>query len=432
MARIRNFYFQNRYFVSGVRYATLLENNPALMGEAITTIIKNYNLDWNINWRFNKFNNSEGKGNLELDLSKVNIAKNQKETPAFIDVDTKIVEVIKSMIAEGLNDEEIGSQVYSRLMKGGVNMENKKATKNVSADIGNNNVKVAIDDKVFSFVNKVRKERQANKLADNDYIILNDDLGYYVIANDDDSFEESQSKKDKNFIPTLYYSICRALSLVGLDAEEVDVNLSMLTPINQANETKEYIEKIKEKDSCMCSFRIDNNEEDTLIVNIKNIDMFLEGVASLPLIENHNGMQAIADIGSKTINVIKSRNNRILTVDTLDELGSFEYYDKLINKINNRSVNISNINQLVEDGIYSHDKDLLKAYLKKVLEETNKVIKFDTCVNVNFTGGTIELFKTNGLNFEKGNIKIMNDPVFTNVKGSKMFLDAKYKIAAGE
>ncbi|EET87659.1 hypothetical protein CcarbDRAFT_1941 [Clostridium carboxidivorans P7] len=205
----------------------------------------------------------------------------------------------------------------------------------------------------------------------------------------------------------------------------------MVTPINQAHEAQEYIDKIKEKDSCMCTYRINNNEN-TVIVNIKNVEMFLEGVASIPLIENHNGMQSVIDIGSKTINVIKTRNNRILMVDTIDELGSFEYYEDLINKINNREINTSNIQQLIEDGVYTHDKELLKKYLKKVLNETNKIVKFDTCVNVNFTGGTIELFKSQGLNFEKGNIKIMKEPVFTNVKGSKMFLDAKYKIAAGE
>jgi hypothetical protein len=424
MARNKNFYYQNRYVISAIRYASLLENDPNLMGDSLVNIIKTYNLDYNINWRFRKLTDGTN-GSLHLDLSKVNTGN--QENPQFIDVDPKIIEIIKAMIKEGLEDEKIGSQIYSRLMEGGVNMNNVKITKNVSADIGNNNVKIEIDDKTFYFVNKVRKERQENKLADSDYIVMNDDLGYYVIANENDNFEESLSKKDKNFIPTLYFSVCKALSLIGVDSEEVDINLSMLTPINQANETMEYIEKIKEKDSCMCTYRV-NNIEDTLIVNIKNVEMYLEGVASIPLLENSTGTQAIADIGSKTINLIKVRNNKIIMVDTLDELGSFEYYDKLINKINNRSVNISNINQLIEDGIQKHDKELLKAYLKKVLEETNKILKFETCVNVNFTGGTIELFKEQGLNFAKGNIKLMTEPTFSNVKGSKIFLDAKYKV----
>lgn len=424
MGRTRNFYFQNRYFISAIRYSVLLEN-PENMSKPIIAMINEFGIDNNIGWRFKKLGNENEKGNLALDFSQVNT--NSSKEPIWVDVDSKVIEIIKEMINEGLNDDEIKSKIYSRLVEGGVNMQNEKITKNISADIGNNNAKVAIDDKVFSFVNKVRKERQVNKLADNDYIQLSDEQGYYIIANDDDVFEESQSKKDKNFIPTLYYSVCRGLSLAGIDAEEVDVNLSMLTPVNQAHEAQEYISKIKEKDSYMCTYRINNNEN-TVIINIKNVEMFLEGVASLPLIENHNGMQAVIDVGSITVNAIKARNNRILTVETLDELGSFEYYDKLINKINNRTVNISNIQQLIEDGIYSHDKDLLKEYLKKVLNETNKVVKFDTCVNVSFTGGTIDLFKSQGLNFEKGNIKIMDEPLFTNVKGSKRFLDTKYKV----
>lgn len=426
MGRNKNFYFQNKYFISGIRYSILLEN-PENMGKTMISIIKEHKIDSNISWRFKKFDKGQNeKGNLQIDLSRINISNTNSEQN-WIEVDPKVIGITKQMINEGLSDEEISSKIYSRLIKGGVNMENKKITKNVSIDLGNNNAKGSINDKVFSFVNKVRKERQANKLADNDYIELSDEQGYYIIANDDDTFEESQSKKDKNFIPTLYYSICRALSLAEIDADEVDVNLSMLTPINQANETQEYISRIKEKDNYMCNYRINNNEN-TVIINIKNVEMFLEGVASLPLIENHQGMQSICDVGSKTVNVIKARNNRILTVDTLDELGSFEYYDKLINKINNRSVNISNIQQLIEDGICNHDKDLLKEYLKKVLNETNKLIKFDTCVNVNFTGGAMDLFKAEGLNFEKGNIKIMKEPMFTNVRGAKMFLDDKYKV----
>ncbi|AKN32324.1 hypothetical protein Ccar_16220 [Clostridium carboxidivorans P7] len=429
MSRKRNFYFQHKYFISGIRYNVLLED-PENMGKPSSVLTKEFGIDYNIGWRFNKLGNENEKGNLALDLSRVNVAKTNTEEN-WMDVDSKIVDVIKDMIKENLSDEEISSQIYSRIVESGVNMENKKITKNLSVDIGNNNEKVAIDDKVFSFVNKVRKERQPNKLADNDYIQLSDEQGYNIIANDNDVFEESSSKKEKNFIPALYYGICRGLFTSEIDAEEVDVNLSMVTPINQAHEAQEYIDKIKEKDSCMCTYRINNNEN-TVIVNIKNVEMFLEGVASIPLIENHNGMQSVIDIGSKTINVIKTRNNRILMVDTIDELGSFEYYEDLINKINNREINTSNIQQLIEDGVYTHDKELLKKYLKKVLNETNKIVKFDTCVNVNFTGGTIELFKSQGLNFEKGNIKIMKEPVFTNVKGSKMFLDAKYKIAAGE
>lgn len=424
MSRKRNFYYQNKYFIHGVRYSLLLENHEN-MGKTARDVIGENNLDPNIQWRFKKFEDRE-KGNIEIDLSRVNTGSLNEEK--WIDVDSKVIEIMKKMVKEGLNDEEIRNKIYTRLMEGGIIMTTQKITKNVSLDLGNNNVKVCIDDKIFRFVNKVRKERQTNKLADNDYIVLNDDLGYYVIGNDDDEFEESQSKKDKNFIPTLYYSICRALTEIGIEVEEIDVNLSMLTPINQGDEMREYVEKIKEKSSCMCTYRINKNEND-LIVNIKNIEMYLEGVASLPIAENHKGMQAIIDIGSKTVNIIKARNSRILTVETLDELGSFEYYEKLINKINNRSVNISNINQLIEDGIHQHDKKLLKEYLKKLLAETNKIVKFSTCVNVNFTGGTIELFKSQGLNFEKDNIKLMKEPVFTNVRGSKVFLDAKYKIA---
>ncbi|EET87658.1 hypothetical protein CcarbDRAFT_1940 [Clostridium carboxidivorans P7] len=195
MSRKRNFYFQHKYFISGIRYNVLLED-PENMGKPSSVLTKEFGIDYNIGWRFNKLGNENEKGNLALDLSRVNVAKTNTEEN-WMDVDSKIVDVIKDMIKENLSDEEISSQIYSRIVESGVNMENKKITKNLSVDIGNNNEKVAIDDKVFSFVNKVRKERQPNKLADNDYIQLSDEQGYNIIANDNDVFEESSSKKEK-------------------------------------------------------------------------------------------------------------------------------------------------------------------------------------------------------------------------------------------
>ena len=89
-----------------------------------------------------------------------------------------------------------------------------------------------------------------------------------------------------------------------------------------------------------------------------------------------------------------------------------------MSKINNRDITIDNIQDMIQFGLANHDKDLLKSYLKKVLEESNKVTKFKTNNNVYVTGGTVKLFKSQGLNFEKGNIKVMDNPVYSNVLGA--------------
>ena len=93
--------------------------------------------------------------------------------------------------------------------------------------------------------------------------------------------------------------------------------------------------------------------------------------------------------------------------------------------MNNRDITIDNVQDMIQFNIANHDKELLKVYAKKVLEESNKISKFKISNNVYFTGGTVELLRSQGLNFEKNNIKIMENPVFSNVLGA-------LKVAGGE
>ena len=58
-------------------------------------------------------------------------------------------------------------------------------------------------DKHLALLNKIERLDNAEALADNEYIKMNDDFNYYIISNIDTKFEKSSSKKDKNFIPTL-------------------------------------------------------------------------------------------------------------------------------------------------------------------------------------------------------------------------------------
>lgn len=65
----------------------------------------------------------------------------------------------------------------------------------MSVDLGNNNVKVAINGQAFSFVNKIERWDNVETLGDNEYIKMNDDFNYYIISNIDTKFEKSASKR---------------------------------------------------------------------------------------------------------------------------------------------------------------------------------------------------------------------------------------------
>lgn len=418
-----------KYYINACRINYLIKNRLDNT-QTISQFINKYNMDNNTSSRFDtlydKDNNNLLKG---LDTSVIKHPslgeiKIEKDIIDFIEV-----EIDKATKKHG-QDFKLKDEVYKTIKDNIVNYlkdrgEISMSKKVLALDLGNNNVKVALNGQAFSFVNKIERLDNAEALADNEYIKMNDDYFYYILGNVDSKFEKSASKKDKNFIPSLNYSAIRALVEAGEEVpSSLEVDIALLTPINQSSEKQEYIKKIKDNANNIVECRVDGKE---YVVNIKinEVIPMLEGCSSAFLLDDLAGINTIVEVGSRTINIAKIVKNKFSFIECLEDMGSFNYYQALVAKINDRDITIDNIQDLIEVGLAEHDKDLLKAYLKKVLEETNKISKYRTNNCVYFCGGTIELFKSQGLNFEKGNIKIMENPVYSNVLGALKMMEAR-------
>ena len=407
--------YKYKCFIDAVKFNTIkdLESDKTL---SRNSIIKKYSLSGEIANRFKWSRKDNDTPDRPL-LTHFNLNATAYKKDEWVEIPNRYVEIAKQIIEN--NYEISSSKVINKIIrvlekKGEVN-----SMKNIMAiDLGNNNVKVAVNGQAFSFVNKIERWDNVEALADNEYIKMNDDFNYYIISNIDTKFEKSASKKDKNFIPTLNYAIIKALVEAGVSIEDkIEVDLALLTPINQSGEKSEYIDEIKSNSDNIVECKV-NGKEYMANIKINNVVPMLEGCSSAFLLEDLSGINTIVDIGSRTINIAKIVKGKFSTIECLEDIGSFNYYQSLVSKINNRDITINNIQEMIEVGLANHDKDLLKAYLKKVLEESNKVSKFNISNNVYFTGGTVELFKSQGLNFEKGNIKIMENSCFTNVLGA--------------
>lgn len=407
--------YKYKCFIDAVKFNTIkdLEADKTL---SRNSIIKKYSLSGEIANRF-KWSRKDNDTPDRVILTHFNLNATAYKKDVWVEIPTHYVDITKKIIEN--NYEISSSEVINKIIrvlekKGEVN-----SMKNIMAiDLGNNNVKVAVNRQAFSFVNKIERWDNVETLGDNEYIKMNDDFNYYIISNIDTKFEKSASKKDKNFIPTLNYAIIKALVEAGIEVEDkLEVDLALLTPINQSGEKSEYIDKIKNNSDNIVECRV-NGKEYMANIKINNVVPVLEGCSSAFLLDNLSTINTIVDIGSRTINIAKIVKGKFSTIECLEDIGSFNYYQSLVAKINNRDITIDNIQEMIEVGLANHDKDLLKAYLKKVLEESNKVSKFNISNNVYFTGGTVELFKSQGLNFEKGNIKIMENSCFTNVLGA--------------
>lgn len=424
MARKKQNVLLNNFYIDAVKLNTFLESND-IRDRAISSILKELKLDTNITNRFKEIRiNDLFKG---YDLSSYQLAHSIDYEQVNKEHLNKLIEIVKRKFNETGNINKVERAEVKKEMinylegKGEVsNMKNIMAI-----DLGNNNVKVAVNGQAFSFVNKIERLDNVEALADNEYIKMNDDYNYYILSNLDSKFEKSASKKDKNYIPTLNYAIIKGLVEAGIEVgDKIEVDLALLTPINQAGEKEEYIEKIKNNADNIVECRV-NGKEYVVNIKINNVIPALEGCTSAFLLEDLSGINTIVDVGSKTINIAKIVKGKFSNINCLEDMGSFNYYQTLVNKINDRDITIDNIQDLIEVGLANHDKDLLKAYLKKVLEESNKVSKFKTNNNVFVTGGTVELFKSQGLNFEKGNIKIMENTVYSNVLGALKMMEGR-------
>ena len=414
--------YKYKCFIDAVKFNVIkdLESDKTLSRNAI---IKKYSLSSEIANRF-KWSRKDNDTPDRVILKHFNLNATAYKKDEWVEIPNRYVDITKKIIEN--NYEISSSEVINKIIrvldeKGEVNSMNIK----MAVDLGNNNVKVAVNGQAFSFVNKIERLDNAEALADNEYIKMNDDYNYYILSNIDSKFEKSSSKKDKNFIPTLNYAIIKGLVEAGIEVgDKIEVDLALLTPINQAGEKEEYIEKIKNNADNIVECRV-NGKEYVVNIKINNVIPALEGCTSAFLLEDLSGINTIVDVGSKTINIAKIVKGKFSNINCLEDMGSFNYYQTLVNKVNDRDITIDNIQDLIEVGLANHDKDLLKAYLKKVLEESNKVSKFKTNNNVFVTGGTVELFKKNGLNFEKGNIKVMENPVYSNVLGALKMMEGR-------
>ena len=425
MARKKQNVLLNNFYIDAVKLNIFLENNK--IGDmAISSILKELKLDTNITNRFKEIRvNGLFK---RYDLSCYQLAHNTTYEKVDEEHLNKLIEIVKRKFNETgditkVERAEVKKEMINYLEgKGEVNN-----MKNIMAiDLGNNNVKVAVNGQAFSFVNKISREDRKEALADNEWIKMNDEFNYYIISNIDSTFEKSASKKDKNFIPTLNYSIVKALVEAGSEiTDEIEVDIALLTPINQSSEKEEYIEKIKQCNDNIIECCI-NGKEYSVRIKINNVIPMLEGCASFFLLDNFKGINTLIDLGSKTINIVKAVNGKFQSVETIDELGSFNYYQTLVNKVNDRDITVDNVQDMIDVEIVKHDKELLATYLKKVLEETNKIVKFRTNNKVYFTGGTVKLIQDNGINFAKGNIEIMENPVYSNVSGALKVMVKKF------
>ncbi len=422
-------YHDQKWFVDGIRLHKLIIEHQ---DKSCSSLCKEHGLSNAM--IVTKFETIKDENNriIGIQLDKY-ISSKQGNIKHYREIDQELLKIINNIMDDGKSNQYIFENINYELMRRDLKMENGKLVNvekrnevvNVAVDLGNKNVKGAIGDKTFIFSNKVGKEYQAYDCADNDYIKMDNENYYNVIGRDTDKIEFDEYKTEKNFMPTLLYSISKALVEAGIEADDVTVNIALLLPISQMDKAESYKEKVREfngEAGNLIEVRI-GSETRMLNIKIDNIEIFAEGVASYPESPDMKTTQLIADVGSRTTNLILIRNFKKQEVKTL-EIGSFDYYNTLIKKSSNQAVNLSNIAELIEDGVIDNDVKEMQNHLKKILGEAKKLISYPV-KKIYLTGGFIQSIKDEGISIKTETIEFFESPLFSNVIGAGKLLTKK-------
>jgi hypothetical protein len=449
MPKTKNFYFQNRYFISGVRFSTLLER-PENMGKTASSITQEYGIDSNISWRFKKLDKDKNeKGNLQIDLSQVNI--NTTTEPVWMNVDDKIIHIAKQMIDEGLSDEEISSKIYINLMKEGFKMENNKLVENsdknmvydVILDNGNYNIKAKCGEHKITMTSKICKQSLPD-LPNLEWVKYGGKKIYIGTENAEYIGEYDKVKKFKDVKCQILYAVDK---VVDSDQDIYDVNLGYLLPITQTSRAGSIIDSLQGQEF---EFETQNGSR---IITIKSVNIMPEGYSSTRLfIEDENminyldGDLLITDLGSRTINAVSLSDGDIINADTL-ECGSFDLYGSIQNDLKNnkgKDKSIEKIAYLYEKDKLIVDDSILIDYLNKIKEALQGYNKdLEDYDNIVFTGGVANLLSNNKLSngitlldklieilgVHKDIVHVLDNPTESNIDGAMLLLQEMSKVA---
>lgn len=218
------------------------------------------------------------------------------------------------------------------------------------------------------------------------------------------------NKAEKDFIPQMLFSICKAHP----NEDIISTNLTLLLPTGQMLEKNKLIDKLKGKE-----FSFQYNGKDR-VVQILNMLVLPEGYISFFSLtpEDKKGSIAIVDIGSRTINLAVVHNGKVEKLNTV-KLGTYDFYSKIKNIENSKGESFveEDIQRLIDENLIKvYQKDYVK-FLNDVVDSIRSYCNLKT-YKVIFTGGGSVMLAEYIDKLPLPNMKLHSDPLNSNLLGA--------------
>lgn len=268
---------------------------------------------------------------------------------------------------------------------------------NVTVDLGNYNIKYA-GQKVGAFSSKISTQFNPNPEAF-DRIQIDNEITYIGVG----EYERIFSKTERNYLPSLLFAITEATN-------ESDINLCLLLPLVQMNNSSRFINRLK---NSSFNFLVNGTPR---TININKVVVLGEGFISQYMLESNKEDILICDIGSRTINYVTIINGKT-EYNYTERLGILDLYSNIKDIENSKGEDFleEDIERLIKNGRIVVDSKVYLDFLKLILNRIQAKVNIRN-YKVYFTGGGSLVLKE----YIEANTpaNILENAQFSNVLGA--------------
>lgn len=203
---------------------------------------------------------------------------------------------------------------------------------NVTVDLGNYNIKY-VGQNIGVFSSKISTQFNPNPEAF-DRIQIDNEITYIGIG----EYERIFSKTERNYLPSLLFAITEVTN-------ESDINLCLLLPLVQMNNSSRFINRLK---NTSFNFLLNGIPR---TININKVVVLGEGFISQYMLESNKEDILICDIGSRTINYVTIVNGKT-EYNYTERLGILDLYANIkdIENLKGEDYVEEDIERLIKNG----------------------------------------------------------------------------------
>lgn len=388
-------YPSQKYFLDACRINYLIKYKLD-NSQTISHFIKKYNMSTNTANRFDTVYDSNNNNLLKgLDTSKI-----KHPQLGLIEIDKKVLDFIEQQLDQTINEhgqefefkDDILKSIKENIInflknEGEIKMSNKAI--NLGIDNGNAEIKVCYgENRTFKFDSKISTKWSEYEVFDNNSIKI-DDSEYFIIANPYDNFIKSEKKAKASKKPIFAFAIAKALEELEVAEDVATVNICMLNPVGENDDFEAIKSQVMELNGALLRYKtMDKKQWKEVMVNINNVSILAEGIASYLALDDVSNNVCLIDCGSKTTNYIMGNNGNIMDAGTIN-LGTDNYFRTMAG-INRKDEDT--IKEMIATGVIEHNSEEFGKVLMNILNEVSKLATgFSKSNRIIMTGGGIAL-----------------------------------------